>query len=269
MRPEQGHAVAGLGHPKNRGQARHEGQRLGPAALFALQIKAKGEAAAGGCAEWRGANRRCRRQQAPDGSKARPRNVPTSRPLINQGGEGEGSFPASVFTEHLSCAAPEREGFAELVKEGSCARQRGGRTIWRGKKRKGDTENGKLCKSGGERLRRKGGREAGRRRGMGGREGSPDLGDTSRAGCRDRSFPRSVGQPSVAPRGCHWCPQGGHCHGVLAALALGSSPTEGQLASPAVPVPTRGMPRPWRGSKRGSAVTDVAQVSPGPLVLWQ
>lgn len=84
-----------------------------------------------------GANRHCRRLQTPDGSKARPRNVPTSRPLINQGGEGEGSSPASVFTEHLSCAAPEREGFAELVKEGSCTRQRGGRTIWRGEKEKG------------------------------------------------------------------------------------------------------------------------------------
>ena len=84
-----------------------------------------------------GANRHCRRLQTPDGSKARPRNVPTSRPLINQGGEGEGSLPASVFTEHLSCAAPEREGFAELVKEGSCTRQRGGRTIWRGEKEKG------------------------------------------------------------------------------------------------------------------------------------
>lgn len=169
-RARPGPAVAGLGHPKNRAQTGHQGQRLGPAALFALQIKAKGEAAAGGCAEWRGAKRRCRRQQAPDGSKARPRNVPTSRPLINQGGEGEGSFPASVFTEHLSCAAPEREGFAELVKEGSCARQRGGRTIWRGKKRKGDTENGKLCKSGGERLRRKGG-EGGREEEGDGRPG--------------------------------------------------------------------------------------------------
>lgn len=166
MKPEQGQGLApmwqgwstpkpGVG-PGTRGTG-------SPRPLFLhCRSKSRGELAVGVCAEWRGENRRCRRQQAPDGSKARPRNVPTSRPLINQGGEGEGSFPASVFTEHLSCAAPEREGFAELVKEGSCARQRGGRTIWRGKKEKGTLkmENYANREERGSGERGEGGREA-------------------------------------------------------------------------------------------------------------
>lgn len=99
----------------------------------------------------------------------RPRNVPTSQPHINQGGKKGGAPSQPLFLQSIFHVQSLREGFAELVKDGSCARQRGGRTIWRGEKEKGTLKMENYAKQE-ERHWGKGGREAERRWGMGRQE---------------------------------------------------------------------------------------------------
>lgn len=75
------------------------------------------------------------------------------------------------------------------------------------RKRKGDTENGKLCKAGGEALgeRGEGGSEVVGDGERGGWEGSPDLGDTSELAWGQREgqkFPVTGCRTALGTLGC-------------------------------------------------------------------